>query len=100
MLTQEEIIEKIEENGEKIKSFGVKRLALFGSYAAGEATEESDLDFLVEFEEERGLFDDYIGVLHFLEDLFRKNVDLGEPELLRKEIREDVLGGRLLEAKI
>lgn len=29
-------------------SYGVKRLSLFGSYARGEATEESDVDLLVD----------------------------------------------------
>lgn len=30
------------------KSYGVKRIYLFGSYAKGTATEESDIDLLVE----------------------------------------------------
>lgn len=29
-----------------IKSFGIKRFCLFGSYAKGKATENSDLDFI------------------------------------------------------
>lgn len=30
------------------KSYGIKRIYLFGSYAKGEATEESDIDLLIE----------------------------------------------------
>ncbi len=34
--------------------YGVRRIAVFGSYARGEATPESDLDLLVEFSPLRG----------------------------------------------
>ena len=100
MLTKESIIAKLEENKKKIKSYGVRRLVLFGSYAAGVAKEESDIDFLVEFEKGRGLFDDYVNLLHFLEDLFHKRIDLGESHLIRNELRENISGGKKFEARI
>ncbi|MEW6745472.1 MAG: nucleotidyltransferase family protein [Planctomycetota bacterium] len=37
------------------RRFGVKRLALFGSYARGEQREESDVDILVEVDPSIGL---------------------------------------------
>ena len=80
--------------------FGVKRLTLVGSYAQGKANPKSDIDFLVEFEDGRGLFDDYIGALHFLEDLFHQKIDLGEKHLLRKELRSYILEGIKIEAEI
>ena len=49
ILTKKSILEKIKENKKKIKSLGVKKLWLFGSYAKDEQTEKSDIDFLVEF---------------------------------------------------
>lgn len=100
MLTKEEIIQKIEQNRLKIRSFGVTKLTLFGSYANNEATEKSDIDFLVEFKKGRGLFDDYSGLLNLLEDLFHKKIDLGEPRLLREEFKESILGGEKIEARI
>lgn len=53
---------------------GVRALSLFGSAARGEATAESDLDFLVELEEGRSLVD-LVGVKQDLEALFRRPVD-------------------------
>ncbi len=41
---------RLEENRDTIKSFGVRRLGIFGSYTRGEQTESSDMDFLVVFE--------------------------------------------------
>ena len=45
-----EILTLLERNAQVIRSHGVRRLGLFGSAARGTAEEESDLDFVVEFE--------------------------------------------------
>ncbi|MBI1969311.1 nucleotidyltransferase family protein [Candidatus Woesearchaeota archaeon] len=100
ILQPEEIIRKIEEHREKIRQFGVKRLMLFGSHARNKASEESDIDFLVEFEKGRGLFDDYVHLLQFLQDTFRREIDLVEPGLIREELKPYILGGKKIEAKI
>ena len=100
MLTKEEIIGKIEENKETIRGFGIKKLVLFGSYASNESSRDSDIDFLVEFEEGRGLFDDFIHLMHFLEDLLGKKIDMGEEHLLKEELKPYILGGEKIEAKI
>ena len=36
-----------------LQQFGAVRLGLFGSFVRGEQTEESDIDFVVEFQEEK-----------------------------------------------
>jgi predicted nucleotidyltransferase len=61
------------------RRFQVRRLEIFGSAAAGELRgEESDLDFLVEFEPQAGpgYADRYFGLLESLEALFGRPVDL------------------------
>ncbi len=100
MLTKEEIMRKIEENKKKIRGFGVRKLVLFGSYARNECREDSDIDFLVEFEEGRGLFDDFVHLLHFLRELLGKEIDLGEEHLLREELKPYIIEGEKVEAKI
>jgi len=63
---------------ESCHQFGVKRLDLFGSMARGEATPQSDLDFLVWFiaPQEAGISNRFFGLLHALEDNFQRPVDL------------------------
>ena len=100
MLSKGEIIRKIELNQSKIRSFGVKKLTLIGSYASGNAKKDSDIDFLVKFEPKRGLFDDYVHLVQFLRKLFRTQIDLGEEHLLREELKPSILGGEKIEAKI
>ncbi len=71
MLTKKKIIRIIENNKNKIKNFGVKKLTLIGSYARDNATENSDIDLLVEFKKGRGLFDDYVHLQQLLENMSR-----------------------------
>jgi predicted nucleotidyltransferase len=99
-LTKEIILEKLHEYKLQIREFGVKKLTLFGSYARDEQKKTSDIDFLVEFKKGRGLFRDYVGLLHFLEDTFNKKIDLGKTHLVREELKEDILGGIQYAAKI
>jgi hypothetical protein len=99
-LTKEHILETIYQNADTLRGFGVKKLILFGSYAKDEQKKDSDIDFLVEFEKKRGLFDDYIGLLHFLEDTFNKKIDLGKTHLLREELKNEILGGVLYATEI
>lgn len=60
MLTTENVLEKLDTHKNKLKSYGVKRIGLFGSLTRGELTLESDLDILVEFERGKKTFDNYI----------------------------------------
>ncbi len=96
----EDVIKKIEDNKEEIKSYGVEKISLFGSHANGHAEKDSDLDFLVEFKKGRGLFDDYTGLKNYLENLFNKEIDLVKKRLVREELKPSILGGRQVEAEI
>jgi predicted nucleotidyltransferase len=87
--TREAVLQQLEDNRDKIRSFGVKRLGLFGSVARGEATEGSDLDFLVELEKKS--FDVYMDLKDFLEEMFGCKVDLVMKDALKPRLREPIL---------
>lgn len=89
MSTSQEIIELLDKHRAELRALGVRRLALFGSAARGEATETSDLDFLVELE--RHTFDSYMDVKEFLERLFQKPIDLVVSEALKPQLRPRIL---------
>ncbi len=88
-MTSDEILKKLEENRETIRSFGVRRLGIFGSYARSEQSEASDMDFLVEFE--RPTFKNYFGLKFFLEKLFDCKVDLVFHDTIKPRIRNTIL---------
>ena len=65
---------------------GVSRLALFGSTARDSATQNSDVDILVDFD---GVATSqrYFSVQFYLEDLLGCSVDLVTEKALRPELR-------------
>jgi uncharacterized protein len=68
------------------REFGVRRIALFGSTARGEAEEESDLDILVDFEKDP-TFLSFMGLKAFLEDHLGRKVDLVTSDALKPRLR-------------
>ncbi len=58
-----------------LRAYGVKKAALFGSYARNEALETSDLDILVDLSSGMSLLD-FIGLKQDLEEALNKKVDL------------------------
>ncbi len=63
---------------------------MFGSSVRGEQTDASDIDVLVDLEEDAGLFD-LVGMALLLEEEFRRKVDLVSKRALRAELEESVL---------
>jgi predicted nucleotidyltransferase len=70
--------------------YGASNVRIFGSVARGEATPESDIDFLVELAPNRSLLD-LGGLLMELQDLLGCNVDVVTEKSLHWYIREKVL---------
>jgi predicted nucleotidyltransferase len=69
---------------------GAGNVRVFGSAARGAIRVDSDIDFLVEFEDGRGLLD-LAALIDDLRVLLGRNVDVAEPEGLHWSIREQVL---------
>jgi len=86
----EEVLSILATHQNELEKLGVKSLELFGSVARNEATAESDIDFLVEFSIDAGLFE-LFKVQHYLEDILGCAVDLGTKDALREHLREPVL---------
>jgi len=73
-LTRKVIFETLEKNKEILKKYEVKRIGLFGSFVRGEQKKNSDIDFLIEFENPN--FDNFMDLVFYLEDLFGRDVEL------------------------
>ena len=56
------------------KEYGVIRISLFGSFARGEETEESDIDLLVEMDDPT--FSKLAGISIYLEKVFGRKVSV------------------------
>jgi predicted nucleotidyltransferase len=89
MKSKEEIIKTLQKNKDFIKQkYGVKYLALFGSFARGEQTDNSDIDILVEFYKEKKTFDNYMDLKFYLESLFKRKVDLITKKAIKPRLKK------------
>ena len=91
LLSKQSIVTSIREHDSNIRAFGVKRLGLFGSFARGEQSEDSDIDVLVEFEPDKKTFDNFMQLSFFLEDLLERRVELVTAESISPYIRPHIM---------
>lgn len=90
-MTKENILLFLKENKEKLESFGVKRIGLFGSFVKGEQKGSSDIDVFVVFKNDCEGFDNYFDLKFYLEDSLQTEVDLVIKNTLKRHIKERVL---------
>ncbi len=88
-LTSNQVLDVITCHRQELRTLGVRRLGLFGSAARGEATEASDLDFLVELDPKT--FDAYMDVKELLERLFDRRIDLVLAGGVKPQLRQRIL---------
>ncbi|MFN2340877.1 MAG: nucleotidyltransferase family protein [Halanaerobium sp.] len=91
-MTGQEIIEFLKKNRSTLNKFGVKRIALFGSYVKNEANNNSDIDLLVVFRAGEKTFDNFMDLKFYLEDNLNKDIDLVTNDALKEELKADILG--------
>ena len=90
MLTDELLRNKREEILRLAARRGARNVRVFGSAASGQAGPDSDVDFLVELEPGRSLFD-LGGLLMDLQDLLGRPVDVVTEKGLHWYIRDRIL---------
>lgn len=94
MKTLEEIKKELLKNRDRLaKDYNIKSIGIFGSYAYGNPTEESDIDIIVDFDKPIGL--QFVSLADELETLLQHKVDLVSLNAIKakmkKEILEDVI---------
>lgn len=91
-MTRREALRRLTRNREKLRTYSVLHIAVFGSTARDQATARSDVDILVEFDPQKhvGLFA-FVRLLDFLSDVMGTRIDLATPDALRVEMRGEIL---------
>ena len=88
---KEEILNTIKNvKNELTNSYKVKTIGLFGSYISNKQTATSDIDFLVEFENDADLLH-FIGLSRYLEEIFNTKVDVISKPSLKEELKKNIL---------
>jgi predicted nucleotidyltransferase len=91
-MTRHEALRRLDRNREKLRTYDVRPIAVFGSTARDQATLHSDVDVLVEFDPQAhvGLYA-FVRLLDFLSDVMGTRIDLATPAALRPEMRDEIL---------
>ena len=88
---KEKILSTLKNLKDELKtSYKVKKIGLFGSYVKNSQTETSDIDLLVEFDEDADLFH-LIGLSRYLEEIFEIKVEFVSKSSLKEEIKQYIL---------
>jgi uncharacterized protein len=86
MLTTQQIKDTVTDY---FKDKPVKRVYLFGSYARGEANEDSDVDLGVIIERKRMNLWQYASMATGLEEILNKKIDLIQVDLMHRWVAEN-----------
>ncbi len=89
--TKTELLQLLKTNADAIKSFGVEKLGLFGSFRHDKATPKSDVDFLVDFYPQKKTYDNLFHLYEFLENKTGRKVEVLTRAGLSKYIGPHIL---------
>jgi len=73
-----------------LQRYQVRKASIFGSIVRGEDTPESDIDILVELNDNLSLLD-FISLKLELEEALQRRVDLVEKKTLKETIKDEIL---------
>ena len=80
-----------EHKDEFYTKFNITKVALFGSYARDEATENSDIDLMIEIEKNtQNIHDKKEAFKHLIENVFQKKVDIAREKYLKPLAKEAI----------
>lgn len=85
-----EVLTLLRHHQTDLQQRGARSLSLFGSFARNTANPDSDIDLLVDLDEQCGFFE-LFRLRYYLEGLLNRPIDLGTPDSLRDHIRDDIL---------
>ncbi len=89
------LLDEIQRNKKNIESlcqqFGAKHIRVFGSVARRNETEDSDIDFVVEFPIGYDLFKQRLPLAEKLQILLNRKIDLIPEHELNKHLRQPIL---------
>jgi uncharacterized protein len=91
IMPKDAILQTLVTHKQQLIAFGVNKIGLFGSYLRNEATEQSDIDLLVDIQKEKKTFKNFLALNYYLEELFDCKVELVTTQSLSPYIGPHIL---------
>jgi predicted nucleotidyltransferase len=92
LMDKGQVIQTLRAHRDELRAAGVVHLSIFGSVARGDASEQSDVDLIADFDKSRRLTLVKIGSLqHRLSELLGAEVELSSADWMREPVRSKAL---------
>ena len=93
MLTKDKIINYITDNRDILSNeYHINKIGLFGSFVNGDANNNSDIDIIVEFDENTDdIFDIKLKLSELFKKKFNRNVDIAREKYLKSRVKDRIL---------
>jgi|SRR5262252_7480766 len=90
----QQILYRLRENEQALRTRGVRHAALFGSRARGDNLPDSDTDIMIEIDPNAGMsLFDYASLKDYIVSLFEGPVDVVRPDTLKPYVRPFAAAG-------
>ncbi len=90
-MRRDEIIARLKQAEPALRARGIRRAAVFGSVARGDARPDSDIDIMIELDPDVQLtIYDYVGLKEFVSTFFDQPVDVVSRDGLKPYVRPSV----------
>lgn len=95
-MNRTQIIGDLRANADAMRGMGATALYLFGSVARGEASEDSDIDLFIDYDQS-GDFSliDLVGIEQYLEERIPHDIDVTTRDSLHPKLRTDIENGAI-----
>lgn len=91
-MRRDEVVQRLREHSDAIKAIGARSLYLFGSTARDEAAATSDVDLLVDYDEDSDFSAiELVRIKHYVSDLLHTEADVTTRAGLHPLIRDDIV---------
>lgn len=92
--TLQDVVETLRTHEGELRRFGVSHAAVFGSVARGEARADSDIDVLVELDQDRpmGIFE-YARLKLYIDEILNGAADVVNRRTIKPLLRDSILRG-------
>lgn len=89
-MTLQSITQALVSQKRTLRTFGLKKIGIFGSTARGEESATSDIDLILDFEPTKKTYKNFFAGASFLEQLLKRPVDAVTPQALSPYIKPRV----------
>ena len=90
-LHKDAILQMLVAHKQQLAVYGVNQIRLFGSFVRNEATENNNIDLLVDIRRDKKTFNNFLSLNYYLEELFGKKVELVTTQSLSPFIGPHIL---------